>query len=58
MIYDETTLLHPQNPSLVDKVKEALRSEPGKSSRDLGGFSTEGPSVSRIIRTMEEYFGT
>lgn len=58
MIYDETTFLHPENPSLVDKVKKALRAEPDKSSRDLGGFSTEGPSVSRIIRTMEDYFGT
>lgn len=58
MIYDETTFLHPENPSLVDKVKKALRAESNKSSRDLGGFSTEGPSVSRIIRTMEDYFGT
>lgn len=58
MIYDETTFLHPENPSLVEKVKKALRTEPDKSSRDLGRFSTEGPSVSRIIRTMEEYFGT
>ena len=58
MIYDETTFLHPESPSLVDKVKTALRTEPDKSSRDFGGFSTEGPSVSRIIRTMENYFGT
>ncbi len=58
MIYDETTFLHPESPSLVDKLKAALRAEPGKSSRDLGGFSAEGPSVSRIIRTMEDYFGT
>ena len=58
MIYDETTFLHPQSPSLVDKVKTALRTEPGKSSRDFGGGSTDAPSVSRVIRTMEEYFGT
>lgn len=58
MIYDETTFLHPESPSLVDKLKAALRAEPGKSSKDLGGFSAEGPSVSRIIRTMEDYFGT
>ncbi len=58
MIYDETTFLHPENPSLVDKVKTALKTEPGKSSRDFGGFSTETPSVSRIIRMMEDYFGT
>jgi len=58
MIYDETAFLHPESPSLVDKVKTALRTEPDKSSRDFGGFSTEGPSVSRIIRTMEDYFGT
>lgn len=58
MIYNETTFLHPESPSLVDKLKEALRAEPGKSSKDLGGFSAEGPSVSRIIRTMEDYFGT
>jgi hypothetical protein len=58
MIYDETTFLHPESPSLVDKLKTALRAEPGKSSKDLGGFSAEGPSVSRIIRTMEDYFGT
>ena len=58
MIYDETTFLHPKSPSLVDKVKTALRTEADKSSRDMGGFSAEGPSVSRIIRTMEEYFGT
>jgi len=58
MIYDETTPLHPESPSLVEKVKKALRTEAGKSSRDLGGFSPEGPSVSRIIRTMEDYFGS
>ena len=58
MIYDETTPLHPESPSLVEKVKKTLRTEPGKSSRDLGGFSAEGPSVSRIIRTMEDYFGS
>jgi membrane protein required for colicin V production len=58
MIYDETTFLHPESPSLVDKLKAALRAEPGKSSKDLGGFSAEGPSVSRIIHTMEDYFGT
>lgn len=58
MIYNETTFLHPESPSLVDKLKAALRAEPEKSSKDLGGFSAEGPSVSRIIRTMEDYFGT
>jgi membrane protein required for colicin V production len=58
MIYDESTFLHPGSPSLVGKLKAALRAEPAKSSRDLGGFSAEGPSVSRIIRTMEDYFGT
>jgi len=58
MIYDETAFLHPESPSLVNKVKTALRTDPGKSSRDFGGFSTEGPSVSRIIHSMEEYFGT
>ncbi|MCK4225034.1 MAG: CvpA family protein [candidate division Zixibacteria bacterium] len=58
MIYDETAFLHPESPSLVNKVKTALRTDPDKSSRDFGGFSTEGPSVSRIIHSMEEYFGT
>jgi membrane protein required for colicin V production len=58
MIYDETAFLHPENPSLVDKMKTALQTKAGKSSRDWGGFSTEGPSVSRIIRSMEEYFGS
>ena len=58
MIYDETTFLHPQSPNLVDKLKSALRSEPGESARDFKGFSPEGSSVSRIIRTMEDYFGT
>jgi membrane protein required for colicin V production len=58
MIYDETTFLHPESPGLVNKLKSALRNEPGKSARDFKGFSPEGPSVSRIIRTMEDYFGT
>jgi uncharacterized membrane protein required for colicin V production len=58
MIYDETAFLHPENPKLLDKMKTALKSKPGSSSRDWGGFSTEGPSVSRIISMMEEYFGT
>jgi uncharacterized membrane protein required for colicin V production len=58
MIYDETAFLHPENPKLLDKMKTALKSKPGNSSRDWGGFSTEGPSVSRIISMMEEYFGT
>lgn len=58
MIYDETTFLHPESPSLVNRLKEALRAEPGKSSRELGGLSADGPSVSRIINTMENYFGT
>ncbi len=58
MIYDETIFLHPESPSLVGKMRKALRTEPRKSSRNLGGFSSERPSVSRVIRTMEEYFGT
>ena len=58
MIYDETTFLHPRSPGLVQQVKKALTSKPGKSSQDLGGFSEEGPSVTRIIRTMEDYFGS
>jgi len=58
MIYNETASLHPESPSLVEKVKKALRTEQDKSSRDFGGLSAEGPSVSRIIRTMEDYFGT
>ena len=58
MIYDETAFLHPENPSLLEKMKTALRTKTGKSSRDLGVFSSEGPSVSRIIRSMEVYFGS
>ncbi len=58
MIYDETGFLHPENPSLVDKMKSALRTKPGKSSGDWGRLSEEGPSVSRIISMMEAYFGT
>jgi membrane protein required for colicin V production len=58
MIYDETVFLHPENPSFLEKMKQALKTEPGKSSRDFGSFSDEGPSVKRIIGSMEAYFGS
>ncbi len=58
MIYDETAFLHPQSPSLVEQVRRALTVKPGGSARDLGAFSGEGASVSRIIRNMEDYFGS
>jgi uncharacterized membrane protein required for colicin V production len=58
MIYDETIFLHPQSPSLVDKMKKALQAEPGKDSKNIGVFSADNSSVSRIIKSMEDYFGT
>lgn len=58
MVFDESTFLHPQHPSLVDQVKNTLTSKSAKSSWKGGGFSDQGPSVSRIIKSMENYFGS
>ena len=58
MLYDETTFLHPQSLNLVDKMKKALKAEPDKDSKNIGDFSGDNSSVSRIIRAMEDYFGT
>jgi membrane protein required for colicin V production len=58
MIYDESTPLHPQHPSLVEQVRRALTVKPGKSSQDWGGSWDATPSVSRIIQSMEDYFGS
>jgi membrane protein required for colicin V production len=58
MVYDESMFLHPQHPSLVEQVKTALTVKPGKSSRDLGALYGSSSSVSRIIKSMENYFGS
>lgn len=58
MIYDESTFLHPQSPSMIDKMKKALKAEPSDDSKGIGAFSGDKSSVSRIIRTMEDYFGS
>ncbi len=58
MIYDESTFLHPNSPSLVSKMKKALKAEPSDDSKGIGEFSTDKSSVSRIIGSMEEYFGS
>jgi uncharacterized membrane protein required for colicin V production len=58
MVYDESTFLHPQHPSLLEQVKKTLTSKSARSSLKGGGFSDQGPSVSRIIKSMEDYFGS
>jgi membrane protein required for colicin V production len=58
MIYDESTPLHPQHPSLVEQVRRALTVKPGKSAQDWGELTGGTPSISRIIRSMEDYFGS
>jgi len=58
MIYDESTFLHPNSPNLVNKMRKALKAEPSDNSRGIGAFSTDQSSVSRIIGSMEEYFGS
>ena len=58
MVYNETIFLHPESPNLVDKMKKALKAEPGKDSKGIGDFSVDNSSVSRIIHSMEEYFGS
>ncbi len=58
MVYDESAFLHPQHPDLVEQVRRALTLKPGKSSRDLGGLYGGSSSVSRIVKSMEDYFGS
>ncbi len=58
MIYDESTFLHPNSPNLVNKMKKALKAEPSDNSKGIGEFTTDKSSVSRIISSMEEYFGS
>lgn len=58
MIYDESTFLHPNSPNLVNKMRKALKAEPSDKSKGIGAFSTDQSSVSRIIGSMEEYFGS
>lgn len=57
LIYEESTVLHPENSSVVEKIKDALLTKPGKEARGLAGISSDNPRVQRIIQTMEEYFG-
>ena len=58
MIYDETTFLHPENLNLVIKMKKALKAEASDNSKGIGVFSGDNSSVSRIIHSMEDYFGS
>jgi uncharacterized membrane protein required for colicin V production len=58
MIYDESTPLHPHSPNLVNKMKNALRTQPSENAKGVGQFPTDQSSVSRIIGSMEEYFGS
>ena len=58
MIYDESTFLHPNSPNLVNKMRKALKAEPRDNSKGIGEFTTDKSSVSRIISSMEEYFGS
>ena len=58
MIYDESTFLHPNSPNLVNKMRKALKAEPSDNSKGIGEFTTDKSSVSRIIGSMEEYFGS
>jgi membrane protein required for colicin V production len=56
LIYEESGILHPQNRSLVEKIKTALSTKPGEGARGLSGSSSENPRVQRIIQAMEDYF--
>jgi uncharacterized membrane protein required for colicin V production len=58
MIYDESTPLHPTSPNLVNKMKSALKAQPSENAKGVGQFPTDQSSVSRIIGSMEEYFGS
>jgi hypothetical protein len=58
MIYDESTFLHPNSPNLVNKMRKALKAEPSDDSKGIDKFTTDKSSVSRIIGSMEEYFGS
>ncbi len=57
LIYEETTFLHPQSPYLVDKIKTALKTEPGEGSRRIIGSDQDDTNVRRIIDALEYYFG-
>jgi len=57
LIYEGTTFLHPQSPFLVDKIKAALKAEPGKGSPKIMGSAPDDTNVRRIIDAMEYYFG-
>jgi uncharacterized membrane protein required for colicin V production len=56
MIYEESELLHPQNRSLVEKIKSALLTKPAENARGLPGSSSQSPRAERIIQAMEDYF--
>jgi len=56
LIYEESAILHPQNRSVVEKIKEALLTKPGENARGLPGSSSQSPRVERIIQAMEDYF--
>jgi membrane protein required for colicin V production len=56
MIYEESEPLHPQNHSLVEKIKSALLTKPGENARGLPGPLSQSPRAERIIQTMEDYF--
>jgi uncharacterized membrane protein required for colicin V production len=56
LIYEESEPLHPQSQSLVEKIKDALLTEPSEGARSLGGSSAQSPRAERIIQAMEDYF--
>jgi uncharacterized membrane protein required for colicin V production len=57
LIYEGTAFLHPQSSSLVDQVRDALKTRPGEGSRIAIDSDQDDSNVTRIIDSMEHYFG-
>ena len=57
LIYEETAFLHPQSPYLVDKIRNALKTEPGEEAQGTLGSTSDNTQVKRIIGDLEHYFG-
>lgn len=56
LVYESTTVVHPQSPSFVDKVKEALLDVPGSSSTGKGGISEDRAETFRAMHRIEQHF--
>ena len=63
LVYEESTVIHPENHSMVEKLKRALLAKKSSLSASTSEFSQEAMAASeqrlhKLIDRLERYFGT